>query len=59
MLDKDPKGEDLIDMNETCWAEGFEQFSETPLRELVLDLSTFQLGDTVEWKERHFIRVKK
>ncbi|MDQ8738065.1 hypothetical protein [Paenibacillus sp. LHD-38] len=45
----------------SCWAQGRERFLETPKKELdlVLELSTFRLGNEFEWKDRQFIRVKK
>ncbi|WP_028612565.1 hypothetical protein [Paenibacillus harenae] len=45
----------------SCWAYGQERFADTPKKELdhVLELSTFQLENEFEWKERQYIRVKK
>lgn len=53
------KGDDLELYS--CWAYGQERFSDTPRKELdlVIELSTFQLGNEFEWKERQYISVKK
>ncbi|RED40640.1 hypothetical protein [Paenibacillus sp. VMFN-D1] len=44
----------------SCTAYGCERFSDLPNKDdLMIDLSTFQLGDNFEWKERQMIRVRK
>lgn len=45
----------------SCWADGLERFNDMPKKELdlVIELTTFTLGNEFEWKERQMIRVKK
>lgn len=45
----------------SLWAFGLDRFTEPPLKELDLeiDLSSFQLGNEFEWKNRQYIRVRK
>ncbi|OZB98710.1 hypothetical protein [Paenibacillus sp. XY044] len=44
----------------SCTDYGFDRSLELPNQDnLVIDLSTFKLGDYFEWKERQMIRVRK
>lgn len=44
----------------SCTDYGFDRSWELPNKDdLMIDLSTFQLGDNFEWKERQMIRVRK
>ncbi|GGG56417.1 hypothetical protein [Paenibacillus radicis (ex Gao et al. 2016)] len=43
----------------SCWTDGLDRFKDSAKKEpdLVLELSTFQLGSEFEWKERQYIKV--
>lgn len=45
----------------SCWASGWERFTETPIKalDLVIELSTFDLESEFDWKERQYIRIIK
>ncbi|GIO53999.1 hypothetical protein [Paenibacillus cineris] len=44
----------------SCTDYGFDRSWDLPNQDdLIIDLSTFQLGDNFEWKERQLIRVRK
>lgn len=44
----------------SCTDYGFDRSWDLPNQDdLLIDLSTFQLGDNYEWKERQLIRVRK